>query len=285
MKINIVTVSSGWILQKIAERIFAKLKSLCECTLSHEPDLSADVNFYIDVTNCYGKKTQGIDIGYFTHLDHNDPRAINPNWFSLDYIFHHGQRYYNLFKSFYPQEKMKVVLPGEVPEGFTLKKPCLGIFQRGGHEGKGEYFMRELGEISVASKFSFLFVGSGWDAVIDQYVARGLTVENITNEEYENYSALYDKIDYLLIPSLWEGGPMSVIEACAKGIPIISSNVGWVGTDFVVDYMYEPDNMKQLTGILEELIRPLQKRRERVEHLSYASYAKQIHDVSQELLA
>ena len=78
---------------------------------------------------------------------------------------------------------------------------------------------------------------------------------------------------------------MSVIEACAKGIPIISSNVGWVGTDFVIDHMYEPNNMEQLTNILQEIIRPMQRRRESVEHLSYAYYAKKLHDVSQELLS
>ena len=285
MKINIVTVSSGWILQKIAQRIHAELRNLCDSTISHEPNLLADVNFYVDVQNCYHHKTNTIDIGYFTHLDKNSVRAINTNWFSLDHIFHHGQRYYDIFKNWYPEDKMSVVLPGEIPEGFTLKKPCLGIFQRGGFEGKGEYFMQALSENPISHNFSFLFVGSGWDTVIGMFSSKGISVENITNEDYDSYPDLYNKIDYLLIPSLWEGGPMSVIEACAKGIPIISSNVGWVGTDFVVDHMYEPNNMKQLTNILQDIIRPLQRRREIVEHLSYAYYAKKLHDVSQELLS
>tara|TARA_R110000796_G_scaffold195034_1_gene311494 strand:- start:7866 stop:8723 length:858 start_codon:yes stop_codon:yes gene_type:complete len=285
MKINIVTVSSGWILQKIAQRIHNELQKLCEATISHEPNLFADVNFYVDVQNCYHHKTNTLDIGYFTHLDKNSVKAINTNWFSLDHIFHHGQRYYDVFKHWYPENKMSVVLPGEIPEGFTIKKPCLGIFQRGGFEGKGEYFMRQLSESPIASSFRFLFVGSGWDTVIDMFSRKGISVENITDEDYASYPDLYNKIDYLLIPSLWEGGPMSVIEACAKGIPIISSNVGWVGTDFVVDHMYEPNNMEQLTNILQDIIRPMQRRREIVEHVSYAYYAKKLHDVSQELLS
>ena len=285
MNINIVTVSSGWILQKIAQRIHAELQNLCDSTISHEPNLLADVNFYADIQNCYHHKTNTLDIGYFTHLDQNSVRAINTNWFSLDHIFHNGQRYYDIFKNWYPEDKMSVVLPGEIPEGFTLKKPCLGIFQRGGFEGKGEYFMQALSENPISHNFSFLFVGSGWDTVIGMFSSKGISVENITNEDYDSYPDLYNKIDYLLIPSLWEGGPMSVIEACAKGIPIISSNVGWVGTDFVVDHMYAPNNMKQLTNILQDIIRPLQRRREIVEHLSYAYYAKKLHDVSQELLS
>jgi glycosyltransferase involved in cell wall biosynthesis len=283
MKINTVTVSSGWILQKISERIHSELQKLCEATISHEPNLLADVNFYVDVQNCYHHKTNTIDIGYFTHLDQNSVRAINTNWFSLDHIFHHGQRYYDVFKNWYPEDKMSIVLPGEIPKGFALKKPCLGVFQRGSFEGKGEYFMQALSENPISSNFSFLFVGSGWDAVISQFNNKGISVENITNEDYAAYSDLYNKIDYLLIPSLWEGGPMAVIEAYAKGIPIISSNVGWVGTNFVVDHMYEPNNLSQLTTILEDIIYPIKKRRKQVEHLSYVHYAKKLVQVAEEL--
>ena len=283
MIINIVTVRSGWILQKIAQRIFDELTKLCDCTITHEPDPTADINFYVDVGNCYTRKTGGIDIGLFTHLDLDSVEALNASWLSLDHIFHMCKRYYNVFKDWYPASKMDVVFPGEISEGFALKKPCLGIFQRGGFVGKGEVFMQELSEQPIASNFSFLFVGSGWEPAVARLGHKGISVDNITDEDYEKYPDLYNKIDYLLVPSLWEGGPMSIIEASAKGIPIISSNVGWVGTDFIVDYIYEPNNMKQLTNILEDILAPLQKRRKRVEHLSYAYYAKKLLEVSERL--
>ena len=283
MKINIVTVSSGWILQKIAEKIQEKLVLLCDSTLSHQPNLFADANFYLDIQNCYHHKTSTFDIGYFTHLHKDSVRSINPNWFSLDHIFHHGHRYFEVFKDFYPEEKMSVVLPGEIPKNFSIKKPCLGIFQRGGHEGKGHNFMKVLGGAAVAKSFQFLFVGGGWEEVVNQYTEQGIEVKYITDETYENYPTHYDNIDYLLIPSLWEGGPMSVIEAYAKGIPIISSNVGWVGTDFIVDYIYEPNNIKQLSTILNEILTPIMNRRKKVEHLKYANYAKRLYDTVKKL--
>ena len=68
MKINIVTVSSGWILQKIAQRIHNELQKMCEATISHEPNLFADVNFYVDVQNCYHHKTNTLDRTTETHL-------------------------------------------------------------------------------------------------------------------------------------------------------------------------------------------------------------------------
>ncbi|MGK3919397.1 glycosyltransferase, partial [Enterococcus faecium] len=35
-------------------------------------------------------------------------------------------------------------------------------------------------------------------------------------------------MDYILVPSLYEGGPMSAIEALACGTPIIAPDVGWI---------------------------------------------------------
>ena len=54
MHIHVVTVSSGWILQKIAER----MKSYNEnpdvvFTVGHTVDYDADVNYYCDLQNCY----------------------------------------------------------------------------------------------------------------------------------------------------------------------------------------------------------------------------------------
>jgi len=276
MRINIVTVSSGWILQKISERIHKELKHIVDSSLSRAPDLKADANFYVDIQNCYHQKTNTIDIGYFTHLHENSVRFLRPHWTTLDYIFHHGYRYYNIFKDFYPAEKMAVVLPGEIPEGFSLKKPTIGIFQRGEFEGKGYNFMQRMAEFDVMTDFKFLFVGKGWESVEQLYTFSGIEVKHVVDEDYSKYPIFYDTIDFLLVPSLWEGGPMAIIEAYAKGIPIISSNVGWVGTDIRVDYMFQPNNPDQLLSILHEIKRPLEERRKRVASLSYKNYAEKL---------
>jgi len=68
VKINIVTVQSGWILQKIAQRIVDANKSECLFSLGTKSSNLVDANFYIDITNCYQRKSQVLDIGYFTHL-------------------------------------------------------------------------------------------------------------------------------------------------------------------------------------------------------------------------
>jgi len=277
MKVNIVTVSSGWILQKIAERIQVPLSKKCDCTLSHTVDNSADVNYYIDIHNCYKGKTSTFDIGYFTHLDQDSLRSIQPHWLSLDHIVHMCSRYYNRFKDFYPEEKMSVILTGEISPIFSMKKPVLGIFQRGEFEGKGYNFMLSLLPSDIINNFKFKFVGKGWDEIVNAYNNAGVDAEQYTDENYEDYPSLYDRVDYLLIPSLWEGGPMSVVEAYAKGIPIISSNVGWVGGDVPVDYIFEPNSIIQLESILNDIMVPIKKRRAKVEYLNYEGYASKLY--------
>jgi glycosyltransferase involved in cell wall biosynthesis len=284
MNFNIVTVNSGWILTKIADRINTELQKLCNSKVSHEPDLNCDVNFYVDLYNCYRGKTSTIDIGMLTHLDRNDIRTFPGYATSLDHIIHMTSRYYDMIKPYYSEDKMSVMYPAEIRDGFDLKKPVLGIIQRGRWEGKGYDFMLKLAETSIAKSFKFMFVGKDWDGVVDKLRSNGVDVDYHQDESYENYPQHYDTMDYLFIPSLWEGGPMAVIEALAKGVPVISSNVGWVGTDFVPDYIYEPDNLNQLERILTKIIEPLKSRREQVEDLSYFEYAKHLYNIAEGLL-
>jgi glycosyltransferase involved in cell wall biosynthesis len=94
-------------------------------------------------------------------------------------------------------------------------------------------------------------------------------------EDTRNYNNLYKLIDYLFIPSLWEGGPMSVIEAYSKGIPIISSNVGWV-SDFEIEHMFDPNNEIQLSEILKKIENKILQRVKKVENLSYKNSGEEI---------
>ena len=281
MKINIVTVESGWILQKIAERIGRSNPEVFE--VSHSPRVDVDANYYVDVQNCYFQKTSTLDIGYFTHLHENSEKSIQDDWLTLDYIIHKCTRYRQVFEKFYPAEKMSILYPGEISSEFKLKKPLIGIFQRGTYEGKGYFFMKKLAEYDILKKFKFLFVGSGWGDVAHLYRKNGIEAYYQENEDYSTYPKLYEHIDYLLIPSLWEGGPMSVIEACATGTPIISSDVGWVNLDFEVDHLYEPDNDQQLAKILEKIHAPIYNRRKKFSKINYKTYGEKLINIVERL--
>ncbi len=98
MVINIVTVKSGWMLARKAERIAAANKSDYQMNVSHKRRNDVDANCYIDISNCYRGKTKVLDIGYFTHLHENSLEYLNNEWLTLDYIVHMCKRYYEMFK-------------------------------------------------------------------------------------------------------------------------------------------------------------------------------------------
>ena len=289
MRINVVMVQSGWILQKIAQRIVEASKSIdgVEFILSHAPRLDVHANFYCDIQNCFGGKTPVMDIGLFTHVHANELGSVAPHTFMLDYIFHMSERYLEMFAKWkkFPRERISIMVPWEIPSSWQLKKPTIGIFQRGKHEGKGFYRVMELIESPIAKKFSWLFVGNDWEDVLEHALNNNVRCEVYAdkNVQYpDGYSALYDRIDYLLIPSKWEGGPICALEATAKGISIISADVGWVG-EVLPKMFYSKLSIfktdEELQSILTNIYSSLAFARGLVEDYSYLQCAQQIADV------
>jgi len=287
MKVNIVTVHGGWILYKNAERMVEANKELStgvDMSLSFVPRDDVDINYYVSMDNCFWRKSKVIDVGYFTHLD-KDWDYFHPHWWKIDFIVHQCRKYYDRFIELgYPKEKMTVLRPGLKIDMFPLKKIKLGIFQRGGFEGKGENFLMKLSENAEFLKnFHFVFVGGGWENVLFEFNKKGISFECHDSEKYEDYPKLYEKIDYLLIPGKWEGGPMCLLEAYAMGIPIISSDVGWV-PEFNVEHMYEAGNVDQLINILRGVEKERLERRKRVEDITWENYVKQLIKIFEGLI-
>lgn len=277
--INIVTVQSGWILSKIAERIALNNRTHVPMKVSYEPRDDVLANFYIDVQNCFNNKSKTKDIGFFTHIHANDLRHVYSRWLALDHIVHMTQRYLNIFKEFYPENKMSVLVPAEVPPNFTFRPIKIGIFQRGEFEGKGFHFMQSLGDYPNLNRFKFLFAGKGWNKIMDLYNSKGVCVEIHDDSDYNVYNGLYDQIDYLLIPSLWEAGPMCLHEAHIKGVPIISSNVGQVNMEFPVEISFEAGNVRQLTDIFDGMVNYQNSKRDLVSIYSYEKYAEKLVEI------
>jgi len=290
LRINIVTVSSGWILQKIAERIS---DALCEAgadvTLALEPRQDCDANFYIDIQNCFRGKTGTLDIGFFTHLHANDIKSLQPHWLHCDFIIHQCRRYYQAFSEVYPVARMAVSYLGEIHGRFVnRRKVKIGIVQRGKYEGKGFFFMLNLLDEAIPllrEWLHFVFVGKDWDDVVERYKTLGFEVSYYKNESYKAYYSYYQQIDYLLIPSLWEGGPMSLIEAYSQSIPIIAADVGWVPDHFVDEdwLMFSPEDKRALLSILERICSLYTARRAVAEKFSYADYASKFLSIVRNL--
>jgi len=282
LKINVVAVKSGWILTKIAERIVANAPDGVEMVIGKAQRNRN--NFYVDITNCFFGHLGGRDIGLFTHVHANDPKEIRRHWWMLDHIIHMSRRSRSLFE--HEQQRIpfnsltthSCRMPGEVPPGFEYKKPTIGIFQRGQYEGKGFNMMRRFAENPVAADFNWVFAGNGWEQVA-QALHKKTTVINHGDSEIiwpEEYKELYSLVDYVLVPSKWEGGPMGLLEAAALGKQIIAARVGWVDSEMPVDYSFKGGNDQELGAILAKIVKTRKKARKVVENLSYANYAEHV---------
>jgi len=249
---------------------------------------NADVNFYCDIQNCYGGPTGTKDIGLFTHVHADDINTVASTTYTLDHIFHMSTRYLEMFgfEKKYPVAKMSIMIPWEIPNEFKLKKPVLGIFQRGKYEGKGFHFILDFFKrhTELCKHFDWKFVGSDWEDAELLAKECGISCIRHTDKQAKypiDYNYYYNQVDYVLIPSKWEGGPISLLEAYSKGIPVIAADVGWV-SEFNDAKIFPVGNLSCLSFILTEIIGDILNRRRKIEGFSYKFCANQIIKVAKQ---
>ena len=299
MRIQVFVPEGGWILACIGERIheadpehYLKPIVLGKGDI-HIPSFEPDGCLYIDVQCVWHPDFRQIypratHIGFFTHLDRDALTSFRPGWGRLDGVVQMCQRYLATFirEKWYPADRMIVLRPGEVAHQFPLKKVRIGICQRGGHVGKGSEFLPMVVEAldqEIRDGIEFHFCGKGWNPGSPNLTGREWGrfvyhgIEAIDKAE-DNYAGLYSSIDYLLVPSLYEGGPMALLEALSCGIPVIAAEVGWVG-DFAREAAvgdlttFVPGDVEALKAILTGLVAPRLRRRRLVEGMNYKRYA------------
>ena len=283
MKINIITVESSWILKKIAERIIEHNKDKnVFFKIGHEVDPSADINYYVDIQNMYDGQRTNCDIGMFTHA-HEDSRQWVSDIFqtqkceNLKAITSMNKRYTDmLIELGWPTERIITLTPGETYKAFPLKKVKVGIVSRGGYPGYGDDFLCDLFSKHKFKNFEFKFLGIEWDNVKKITKKRRIKAEYLEDEDYKNYPAFYQDIDYLLVPGRWTAGPMSAQEALSTGIPIIGADVGFINYEFAPDYCFAPGDEEGLVKIFEHIEAPLVNRRKQVEGMRHWKYTRDL---------
>lgn len=108
----------------------------------------------------------------------------------------------------------------------------------------------------------FIIVGHGWKDLVIHLKNIGFTVYYFVNAEWDDLPHLYNKLDLYLITSRLEGGPLTLLEAGACQIPIISTPVG-----LALEVLSDPECGKLLTSfdgieiaqaIMEDMRNPIQ---------------------------
>ena len=72
---------------------------------------------------------------------------------------------------------------------------------------------------------------------------------------------------------------MATIEALSCGIPIIASNVGWMGLEIKPDFIFNTNNDIELELILNTILNKIKSRVDQIKELSYTKYSNKIIEI------
>lgn len=222
--INFVTESGRWILGRWCDE-WAKL--IPNSTVSDRADKER-VNIYVNYALWNGMRTKK-DICYFTHrelTDQNLQEKFDKTAKDCDWCFAQCQITANKL----PKDKTTIVEPG-VGASFVKRNIVIGV------PVKEQAFDRK--RLSWARRLRDI---------------KGIEVKFANGDvKYEDMPYWYETVDYVLITSDNEGGPMGVLEAVARGKPlIVPVDVGWCNNYNALRFR----TYEELEGIVKKLVYP-----------------------------
>ena len=259
LSVHIKSSDPGWILERMTKALAQRLPYV---TTSNAANPRAAIQYYLNY-NEYGGRVSPIELGFFTHVDDAQP-DIKQRYFDVahkvDVALCMAERYAAELRAIGIRD-VQVIRPGVDLERFTPRVK-IGIVGRTYPCGrKGEAL---VAEVLDTPGIEWHFTGSGWplpSRVVDD----------------ADMPAFYREMDYILVPSLYEGGPMCVIEALACGTKVIAPPIGWV-TDFP-HIEFRTGDAADLRRVLGALVGEKLALRQSVEDVSWDNFAAAHHNL------
>lgn len=87
---------------------------------------------------------------------------------------------------------------------------------------------RVLPGLQLPGSWSVLLVGQGWEKLAEKFRRQGIKVSCLVPANCQATKAAYTLMDVLLVTAREEGGPATVLEAMASGLPCVATAVGHV---------------------------------------------------------
>lgn len=223
----------GWILERLASEISKVYPNFSYgTTIEGTPDI-----VYYMTYSCRKKPFRGVEIGYFTHIEEGLP--AEQVFYEVAAEMDACVTQATLYKDILVKRGVGHVtnIPCGIDHEEFTPRLQVGIVGRTYHTGrKGEALIAELMDMEHVQ---FHFTGDGWPGI-------PLHIEDGKMGDF------YRSMDYILVPSRYEGGPMCVPEALACGTPVIAPEIGWV-PDFP-HISYKKGDVASLRAVLDKLV-------------------------------
>lgn len=226
MDVNIFTEApESWgVLRRLSVEVADRLDYV---RISEEPGA---INYFINYA--LYRDLPGISIGYFTHWEEGPPyhqRFVEVAK-KVDY------RFAQCGKTAKILERNLGLRASVVRPGTDLVKPIkFGVCGKVHPSGrKGEYLVKQM----MDEGYDVVAWGKGWPCPI-------------FSDSLEDRENFYVEIDYLVVTSLNEGGPLPLLEAVAMGVPVIAPDVGLCWEYPVI--RYQKGSWLSLAAVLSKL--------------------------------
>jgi glycosyltransferase involved in cell wall biosynthesis len=256
MKINIICPET-WILNKIAYQLHIKINN----SVMNNQDIDKfDINYYINY-NLFEKKSKAFDIGWFTHIDEDNEELKNKFFWAasmVDYCICHSRRYEKILKQKGFRNKVITITPG-IDEIYKPKL-VLGFIGRSYSNHTNPKYKTDRKGLDLLEKIQK-----------NDFIELKMTLGEVPDSKMVDF---YRQLDYVIITSKFEGGPMCLIEGLSCGIPIIApNNVGMVSEFDKGIYCYDRENINSLFKLLDKLyFKKIQLKRQ-VEKFTWDNFA------------
>lgn len=148
--------------------------------------------------------------------------------------------------------------------GLDVKNLIVGTVSRLYEPKKGiKYLLKSARLLQDEIDFQLLIVGSGKDEVMLKKMANDLGVNVTFLGNRKDVPEILSVMDVFALASLYEGLPVSLLEAMAYSLPVVVTRVGGIPEVVINEktgFMVEPKNVDQLSDKLKELLIDKQKR-------------------------
>jgi hypothetical protein len=220
--VQVVGPTDGWVLERLARRLAAKLPYAEFVPWKPRPDGHARIAYYVNYA-LHEASSGLIDVAFFTHCE--DEAQFLEHARSADFCVCMSRLYADWLTA------RGVGAVTHIPMGFdSLRyrpRLVLGVVGLLDHPRKGRRLVERLRELPF----------------VEVIVTEG----RLSEQELPDF---YQRLDYVLIPATLEGGPMSLLEGLAMGKPVIAPE----GVGLMPEFRESPHIRRYAAGDADALL-------------------------------
>lgn len=253
MKIHLVNYELGrynGILSKFANRMRDELEKVkgVKVTISNTPDPKADINHHINYASY--KHVKGLNTLMVTHID--TPIKIKNLQKGMETadmgICMSDDTKDKLINIGFDENKLVTILPAH--DGTPRRMQVVSILTNVYPDGcKRTEMFTELAKTLDNNQWAFRIMGSGWEDILTDLVAKGLQCDYFPTFDTSVHKQILDSSDYSLYFGMDEGS-MGLLDAKNAGLKLIAPNTGF-NIDIGIDYTFE--TQEELNEIFAKL--------------------------------